>query len=208
MVFSHFVFSLTYKQHLVVLFRKTISLIGVVVDHTQGVKCRIFASNCFIRQYFFNLQLTLKSNPIPWKRGKKRHHIRCSFINCHGTQGKPLLSDFLVNKYNDICLLLFFWHDPYRSRFESDLGKQGDRIRLAIIIKPWELICKNMYSRHNSWEIFDPTANCDTVLRLQDQLLPPSKWSTFPSVYYSFIYFNWFTDRMSAISRTRRTCES
>ena len=36
------------------------------------------------------------------------------------------LSDFLVNKYDDICLLLFFWHDPYRSRFESDLGKQGD----------------------------------------------------------------------------------
>ena len=38
------------------------------------------------------------------------------------------LSDFLVNKYDDICLLLFFWHDPYRSRFESDLGKQGDSL--------------------------------------------------------------------------------
>ena len=59
---------------------------------------------------------------------KKRHHIHCSFINCHGTQGKHLLSDFLVNKYDDICLLLFFWHDPYRSRFESDLGKQGDSV--------------------------------------------------------------------------------
>ena len=21
----------------------------------------------------------------------------------------------------------FFWHDPYRSRFESDLGKQGEK---------------------------------------------------------------------------------